>query len=466
VAVSFWALEHAASRDTAVVDASSGARWTYGDVGVRVAAREDLLQSFGRRLLGVVLARNNIASICTYLAALRAGHPVLLIDATLGSELVDAIFETYRPDWIFSDDPTASLAGYARTVAEDGAFLRRGAARAVELHEDLALLLSTSGSTGSPKLVRLSKRNVETNAAAIAEYLALDSTERAITSLPMAYSYGLSVINSHLAAGATLVLTSRGVLEKDFWVAIAQQGCTSLAGVPYTYQMLLRFGLLRKDLPALRTLTQAGGRLDVPFVEQMDTLARARGWRFVVMYGQTEASPRISYVPPGQLSGKLGSIGVPIPGGALRVDDDGELVYTGPNVMLGYAEREEDLARGDELGGVLRTGDLGRRDEDGFFYVTGRRKRFLKLFGQRFGLDEIEKTLGVRLHAPVACVGADDRLAIVVAGSSEQADVARRLVTEIYSVHHGAVRAHALDALPVSANGKTDYQAIARLVTP
>ena len=286
--------------------------------------------------------------------------------------------------------------------------LERRDTRDISLHPNLALMLSTSGSTGSPKLVRLGHRNVASNAQSIAEYLGLSAAERPITSLPMAYSYGLSIINSHLAVGATLVLTSRGVLEKDFWSAMAEYECTSFAGVPYTYQMLLRVGLLKKSLPSLRTLTQAGGRLDPSYIEQVRTIASERGWSFYVMYGQTEASPRISYVPPAELHRKVGSIGIPVPGGSLEVDPDGELVYSGPNVMLGYAQCEADLCKGDELGGVLKTGDLGRRDEDGFFYVTGRRSRFLKMFGQRFSLDEIENELASRLHSPVACRGSDD----------------------------------------------------------
>jgi long-chain acyl-CoA synthetase len=463
VAVSFWALEQVAGDRAALIDAASGATISYAGLLDRVASAESILRRFGQRTLGLIFAENTVESIAVYLASLRAGHPAVLMDRALSPELIGRVVETYRPRWIFCSGTALELEGYD---ARQGAalMLERRDTRDIPLHPDLALMLSTSGSTGSPKLVRLGHRNVASNAQSIAEYLGLSAAERPITSLPMAYSYGLSIINSHLAVGATLVLTNRGVLEKDFWSAMAEYECTSFAGVPYTYQMLLRVGLLKKPLPSLRTLTQAGGRLDPSYIEQVRTIASERGWSFYVMYGQTEASPRISYVPPAELHRKVGSIGIPVPGGSLEVDPDGELVYSGPNVMLGYAQCEADLCKGDELGGVLKTGDLGRRDEDGFFYVTGRRSRFLKMFGQRFSLDEIENELASRLHSPVACRGSDDHLSVFVEGTAEQASAARALVSELFALHHSAFEVHALAAIPVHPSGKTNYQALAELV--
>jgi acyl-CoA synthetase (AMP-forming)/AMP-acid ligase II len=462
--VSFWALAHGPDQ-AAIVDAATGASLTYPELSSRVSAIEAALATFGRRSLGLVLAENTVDSVAVYLAALRSGAPAMLSDAGLNPELFTRLVAAYRPDWIFSSQGSIAVNGYEPMESPGPHLLRRLVARDRELHPELALLLSTSGSTGSPKLVRLARRNLEANAESIAEYLALSPAERPITSLPMSYSYGLSVINSHLLAGATLVLTGRGVLQKEFWAAFREHRCTSLAGVPYTYQMLLKLRLLEKELPSLRTLTQAGGRLDPMYIEQVHRIAAERGWRFYVMYGQTEASARIAYVPPDDLHRKVGSIGIAIPGGSLRVDEDGELVYSGPNVMLGYAECEADLARGDESRGVLRTGDLGREDEEGFFFITGRRKRFLKLFGQRFNLDEAERVLAAHLEAPVACLGSDDQLSIVVAGTPEHASAARGLVSELFGIHHSAVTARAVDSLPVNANGKTDYEAAARVVS-
>jgi long-chain acyl-CoA synthetase len=278
----------------------------------------------------------------------------------------------------------------------------------------------------------------------------------------MAYSYGLSVINSHLLAGATLVLSEHGVLRREFWDSIDQYGCTSFAGVPYTYQMLLQTGLLKKRGATLRTLTQAGGALAENHVREMCELAGQRGFKFFVMYGQTEATARISYLPYEALAAKVGSIGVAIPNGSLQVDaETAELIYSGPNVMLGYAESRDDLSKGDELHGVLRTGDLARQDADGFFYVTGRMKRFLKMFGKRFNLDEVEQIVQGRFGFPTACFGRDDLLMLAVETGSENADAVIAMLSETFGVPRNAVRVEAVAAIPRTVRGKVDYRALA-----
>src|SRR5664279_2611224 len=193
----------------------------------------------------------------------------------------------------------------------------------------------------------------------------------------------------------------------------------------------------------------------------MSELARRRGWKFFVMYGQTEATARISYVPFEQLGKKVGSVGIAIPDGSITMDEEtGELIYRGPNVMMGYAECREDLAQGDELHGVLRTGDLARQDADGYFYVTGRLKRFLKMFGKRFNLDDMEKILSRRVEAVVACYGRDDLLMVAVE-NCENTDAINSIVCETFDLPRTAVRVVALKELPRTANGKLDYQRLA-----
>jgi long-chain acyl-CoA synthetase len=322
-------------------------------------------------------------------------------------------------------------------------------------------MLTTSGSTGSPKLVRLTLDNLQANAFSVAAYLNLTACERPITSLPMAYSYGLSVVNSHFLAGATLMLTEHGVLRREFWDSVDHYACTSFSGVPYTYQMLLQTGLLRKRGATLRTLTQAGGRLAEPYVRQMNDLALDRGFRFFVMYGQTEATARISYVPFANLRSKAGSIGIAIPNGSMHLDSNGELVYAGPNVMMGYAECRQDLAKGDQLHGTLKTGDLARQDDDGFFYITGRLKRFLKLFGKRFNLDEMEQILQRRLEVPVACLGCDDLLTIAAETSDQEKSAIVAMLRETFGLPADALKVATVSKLPRTFNGKVNYQALA-----
>ncbi|YCK42472.1 AMP-binding protein [Actinomadura sp. ATCC 39365] len=316
------------------------------------------------------------------------------------------------------------------------------------------MLLATSGSTGNPKLVRLSREAVSANAAAIASALSIMPGEIAPTSLPLHYSYGLSVLNSHLHAGATVVLTEAGLLERSFWTHLDEHKCTSLAAVPYQYEMLRRLRFDRAEHPTIRTLTQAGGRLSPELV----SLFAAQADRFFVMYGQTEATARITVLPPDRLADKPGSAGQAVPGGRLTIDG-GEVVYHGPNVMMGYAETAADLARPDDLGGVLRTGDLGRLDDEGFLYVTGRLRRIAKIFGVRVNLDDVEHLL--RDTVPVAATSGDDRVTVWAEGLDAAGcrNLARRLGAEL-RLHWSGFDVRAVERLPLLPTGKIDYRAL------
>ncbi|MFG1707166.1 AMP-binding protein [Nonomuraea sp. M3C6] len=385
--------------------------------------------------------RNNLTSVLRYLAAWQSGRSIALLDPDLSAGALADLAGRFRP---------AALLGF--THATDGSPPSRR--DAPDPHPDLAVLLATSGSTGNPRLVRLSRQAVLANAAAIATVLSIVPGEIAPTSLPLHYSYGLSVLNSHLAAGATVVLTEAGLLERSFWTHLDAHRCTSLAAVPYQYEMLRRLRFDRSEHPTLATLTQAGGRLSpvlaTEFAGQAD--------RFFVMYGQTEATARIAVLPPDRLAGKPGSVGPAIPGGRLTVDD-GEVVYHGPNVMMGYAETAADLARGDDLGGVLRTGDLGRLDSEGFLYITGRLKRIAKIFGVRVNLDDVERLL--RDAGPVAATSGDDRVTVWAEGLDAAGCVglARRLGAEL-RVHWSGFDVRGIERLPLLATGKIDYRAL------
>jgi long-chain acyl-CoA synthetase len=432
-----WALgTHAES--IALIDAASGELISYRALKARVDALADSLG--GERTLAFVACRQDVGSIVAYLAALAAGHAVFLFDADL--KLRAELEARYRPGLVIEGDRVQR-----QQVAHT-------------LHPALRLLLSTSGSTGSPKLVRLSQDNLQANARSIAQYLGLGPEERAITSLPFHYSYGLSVLNSHLAVGASLVVSDASVMRPELWAAIRTHACTSFAGVPYAYQIMRRVGFERMELPSLRTLTQAGGKLPASLVAHYHALMKARGGRFFTMYGQTEATARISYLPPERAEDKAGSIGIPIPGGALSLEAD-ELIYRGPNVMLGYATCAEDLALGDTQGGVLRTGDLGTRDDEGFFYITGRLKRFAKVYGLRINLDEVETK--VRAHGNAAVLSDDERLTIYCEFGDDDALAALRaaLAAEL-QLNVNTFRMTRVEALPLLASGKVDYDALSR----
>ena len=399
--------------------------------------------------LVLILCKNNIEILSAYVSAMNNQHAVMLLAADINRLLLKDITEKYEPKWIIGLE---SYDGYAI----NNKYLVREKQIKNTIHPDLAILLSTSGTTGSQKFVRLSYENIHSNAKAIVNYLEIDENERAIMNLPLSYSYGMSIVNSHLLAGASLLLTDESVMEKSFWRFVEEQHATSIAGVPFTYQMLQRIGFTKMELPSLKTLTQAGGRLNEKLVKFFAEYAKESGKRFFVMYGQTEAAPRISYIPFEKALEKSGTIGVPIPGGNLEVNEaTGELIYRGANVMMGYAECLADLAKGDELGGVLHTGDTATIDVEGYFTITGRMKRFIKLFGLRINLDEVEKKLESAFHTPIACTGSDDKLIIAI----EQevfVEPIKKAVEDLYKLHKTAYRIKVME-IPRLANGKTNY---------
>jgi long-chain acyl-CoA synthetase len=472
------ALRQHPGQHPALIDAGSNSVISYAELAARVADASDVLTRLTPRGLVFLLATNTPAAIVAYLACLAAGYPVCLLD-TSSHEAAMRLLDAYRPTCVLGTETDVAslgdaLASHAPFV--EGLIAARppqpfGYTAQGALHADLGLLLTTSGSTGNPKLVRLSRRNVEANASSIARYLALSPRDRAVQSLPMHYSYGLSLINSHLLAGGSLVLTEHSFMRPEFWSVVAQQACTSFAGVPYMYETLSRLRFKLDAHPTLRALTQAGGNLRPDVKAAFNQQAVAAGVRFFVMYGQIEATARISYVPPERLADKLTSIGIAIPDGALSLEpvgaDDGdalhELVYRGPNVMLGYAEGPADLALGDVQRGELRTGDLATVDAEGYFSIAGRLKRFAKLFGKRVSLDDVESATESEFGCRAAAVERGDKVALFVvpaAGVLSTAEIARRISARL-NAPPAAIAVTLVDTLPMTASGKKDYKSLA-----
>lgn len=436
--------------DVALMEEATGRQWTYDQLRIEVMKRARLITG-GIKQLVFVFCANRGESVFAYLAALEAKSAVCLLDAAASTEIKESLIRHYDPAFVFDQFSSEPV--------------RRSSAK-LWLHPDLTLLLSTSGTTGSPKLVRLSERNILSNAKSIAEYLEIVPGERAIATLPMQYSYGLSVLNSHLIAGASIVLTEQSVLRPDFWKVAAARRVTSMAGVPYIYALLARMNGERFFPESLKTLTQAGGRLTIDLIDRFWRSMEARKGRFFVMYGQTEATARISYVPPDRLADKMGSVGIAIPEGRLRIIEgkheiaepgiNGEVVYEGPNVMMGYASERRELELGDEMGGRLRTGDLGHFDKDGFLFLTGRTKRFAKIFGLRVNLDEIEAT--VRGIGPVAVVSDDEKVVVWCEEVDENRRIAvQKELSELYKLNVNAFDVRSIKELPRMASGKIDY---------
>ena len=456
-------------RVLAITDNGETVHYSEIDTAAAVFSKEAAHQ------LVFLLRSNSRGTLLGYLGCLKAGAVPLLLDAHIAPDLLQHLIKTYRPAFYYipHDVPeeTKKILPMNKTVtAIADSLLLQSDTKGPELFQDLALLLTTSGSTGSPKLVRLTYRNICENARSIAEYLHITDKERPITMLPMSYSYGMSIINSHALMGATIILSGHDILTAAFWERVKRENVSSLVGIPYTYQIFSRLRLTEMELPALKTLTQAGGKLPYELHKKFGEWSLNTGRRFFVMYGQTEAAPRMAYLPPDKTLEKCGSMGIAVPGGALKLIDEtgteitapdtvGELVYHGSNVAMGYAECAEDLSKGDEWHGTLHTGDMAKQDSDGYFFIVGRKKRFIKVFGNRVNLDDTERLLSAAFpDAEFACIGQDDLLCIYTTLEAEERHRAvseylaqtTRLPAKVFHIFF-------IDAIPKNTAGKKLY---------
>lgn len=448
-----------------------GGSITYAALPARTDPWCRLLEHRGKALV-VCFAGRNLATALCYLAVLRLGHAVAMLDAGLAPAARQRFLAAYRPELLAwcPDDGTAAepVVGYRHVGdVDDASVWRRADRQDGSLHPELALLLSTSGSTGNPKAVRLSYANIASNSASVAASLRTTEADRAATALPLHFGYGLSVLSSHLLVGGSAAVLPQRPTGLAFWRRFAAIGCTGFPGVAPTYEMLWPMVSELSRVPTLRVMTSSGSRLRTELVLRFADWLRQRGGRLHMMYGQTESTSRMTCLDPESLPERVGSVGRAIQGGRLeiRTGDErppdgrsGDIVYFGPNVMLGYAASRADLALGDVTGGVLDTGDLGYLD-DGFLYLTGRRKRIAKVLGLRLSLDDVERLFE---HAgTVAATDAGDRgVLLVTDGPVEPLERARHSVAAQLGIPASLLTVRQVPRLPRTPNGKLDYRAL------
>lgn len=413
----FLQLDRKERQRIAAID-DSGRSVTYGDI---CDFSKEFAKHLPERSLIFILSENRIGSLLGYTASLCNRIVPLIISAATEEGLYNHLYDLYQPEYLWL--PESKTEGKEVVFSAWEYCLVKTGNQPASMYEDLSLLLPTSGSTGSPKLVRHSYRNIEANADNVRRLFKLDGTEKAMAILPMHYTMGLSVIASHLLAGATLLLSARSLLDKGFWSTLKE--ATSFTGVPYSYEILTKMRFTRMDLPNLKVITQGGGKLTEAMWNTLAQYAKDNNKQFIATYGQSECTARMAYLPAELALEKVCSIGIAEPGGQLSIVDDngnetfegeaqGEMVYRGENVTLGYATCREDLTKGDENHGVMHTGDLARRDADGCYFIIGRLKRFLKIFGLRIGLDEVERMIKEEYKTDCYCKGNDEKLIVLV----------------------------------------------------
>jgi acyl-CoA synthetase (AMP-forming)/AMP-acid ligase II len=422
-----------------------------------------------RKPLVVLLTETSASAVIGLLGALAAGAAVALVDRATAPDALARLWQKYGPDFLVSPASAPSFEGYDPVGADaDGiAVLKRTVPMAGEIHPDLFVLLTTSGTTGSSKFVRLSRRAVVANASAVAEVLDIGPQDVAVGHLPLHYSYGMSVLTSHLSRGGGFLLMQRGLTDAAFWQDVAAGGGTHFPGVPFHYQLLLRSDIERGVPACVRTFTQAGGRLDPKARIRVRAAVSSRGGRFYVMYGQTEASPRMTTLPWDRFAAAPASVGWPLRDGRIAIVDEdgqllpagveGEVVFHGPNVMMGYAEGRGDLSLGDVQGGRLATGDRGTLNEAGCLTITGRQQHYAKVGGLRLSLDEIEAQL--KPPFDVVLLPGQDQIVVFHTASSSAVELRARCseLARDQGIPPVSYRLRELEALPVLSSGKIDF---------
>lgn len=438
----------------ALIDADSGISISYSELDKQINIIADKFSN--HKELVFLESKNTIKSAVCYLACLRKNKVVYLAD-NLTSEQSKGLIKSYKPNMLIN--------GLGEIEHRSDAIY--------DLHPDLVLLLSTSGTTGTPKFVKLSASNIQANAESIVEYLKLTEDDIALAHLKLHYSYGLSILHTHLQAGACTVFSQYSILLAGFWNEMLDYSATGFAGVPYTFEALLKTDFDFNNFPKLRYVTQAGGKLEGFLVRDYALRAVANNVEFFVMYGQTEASPRISYLPPHLTVDYPSTIGKAIPNGKLFIIDEegreideldkhGELAYEGPNVMMGYARSNQDLAL-DETPSRLLTGDIAYRTQHDFFYLVGRTKRFVKLFGLRINLDDVQGFVK-KLYPQSAVTGDDSGIVVALELNHKldknDSDAMLIKLSEAYSLPRNKFALITFKSLPLLANGKCDFLTI------
>ena len=438
---------------------------TYSDIRVLSEQIGDLIK---KRSLIFFIFQNNIESILSYIAVMEANSVPLLLNFDISKVALLKLMKMYHPNYIFCDEKRKEeIADGEVEFCFRSYRMIRICNTPCELHEDLALLLSTSGSTGSSKLVRLSYSNILHNANAIADFLNISSHDITITTLPMSYTYGLSIINSHLIRGATIVVTNLSMLHQGFWKLFFNNNVCSFGGVPFIYEILRLKNFWNKNLENLRYMTVSGGRMSSDLLSFTIEQCEKYNIQFFQMYGQTEATARISYLPSKLALSKKGSIGKALEGGRMWIETDGgiairkpftvgNLMYKGKNVCLGYAEELKDLSKGNENRGLLKTGDLAYFDDDGFFYLKGRKNRLLKIYGIRINLDELEELLD-KNGLFCICTGEDDRLGIFTT-DRDNIEKINCFIQHMTNIPKTGYKSIYIENIPHKSSGKIDYK--------
>lgn len=445
---------------------TNGHALTYQELAARI---EEVKQLKLERSVAFILAGNNVETIALFLALLECRVVPFILNAKLDATLLERYIFLYQPRYICRPGNGKMQFREERLITH---FLgyeiwEENNVKDYEIHESLSFLLATSGSTGSPKLVRYSYHNLLAGVDNVAQIFQLNSASKGLINLPVYFVQGFVAALAHLWAGGEALLSDLNLISRDYWDLLRNSKCTFITGVPFSWEVMVRLGLLKMTLPDLKILNVGGGSLDTQLFTRLAEWADKTGKKLIITYGATETVSRMMYLPPDLVMKKTGSIGYPVPHGRMELVDEsgdsitdvqkiGEMIYSGSNVSLGYAESWKDLAKGDERHGRYATGDIAYFDEDGCYFVIGRKARFTKIFGYRIGLDEVEAILKAKFAIPLACTGDDQCVRVYVECDVDERDIVR-FISEKLKLLPAIFKVIRIPSIPRNNAGKILY---------
>ncbi len=415
-----------------------------------------------------LIGKNDLEWIVFYLAALEKKVILFLIEEKINKRDFNKLIHLYKPNFIFK--PKCSYNFDSKEIYKFNNYhLLKSSFKEIvkKNNRNLCLLIGTSGSTGNSKYVKISVENIESNTIDIIKYLKIKKSDRIITTLPPSYSYGLSLINTHLFQGGSIVLNNMSVVEKNFWQILKKSRASTFGAVPFQLEILDKMKIPKINFGNVRYITHAGGSLTNSTLMNVIKNLKTKKIKLFSMYGQTEASPRMSYLDPKFNLKKTGSIGKTITSGKFKIIDDkgreitqsnrkGELIYLGKNVSLGYAYDSASLNSENSNKGRLNTGDIAYKDEDGFYYITGRKNRFVKIFGKRINLDDIEQKLNSAGIKNI-CVNNKDIINVCIVSHYSKKKINNQFISKIINIHFSKIVVKFINEIPKTSNGKVAY---------
>ena len=428
---------------------------------------------FEKNSLVLLLNDNSIESIMFYILIMKLKNVSLMIlESNSNEKSILEILKNYQLNYIIIPQKKIEyINNKSNLLLKFGHFLvfdnQNYKVKSINPHNKL--MLTTSGSLGSSKFVSLSLQNLKFNSNQIVDYLNIKKEDNVITTMPISYSYMLSIINTHFEVGATIHINSNSIFQREFWDYFKKKRINSFSGVPYHFQILEKNNFKFLNTQQIKYITCAGGKLDEKIIKKIYNFCHKKRIKFYSMYGQTEASPRISYLPHNYLKEKPSSIGKGMKGTKIWLEDEkgkkinkvnkiGELVCAGKNVFNGYCSSRKDLTKKINKKKFLKTGDLAFYDEDKFFFICGRKSRIAKIFGIRINLDELEKRLSSEKKT-VVCKSNGNKIYLFTRSKVNKKKLIEA-AEEVTMQNRSAFEIITLNKFPMTNSGKIKYSSL------